>query len=184
MQQLQPLCLQLVGEQIDPGEIAAWAGEAADETQSGGVFSYKKYDWNRRSGCFGRQRRARPSRRDNYRGLSAHQLSSYVRQMVQSIFRPAVGDCDVLTFGKAEFFEALTKPSKTVCHLVRRSAVEKPNNGHCRLLSARRQRPCRRTAKQGDDLAPLHDFFQGWCQAIKSGICGERNGGQLAVQKS
>src|SRR5437764_603947 len=53
MQKLQPLCLQLVGEQIDPGKIAGWSGEAADETQSGGVFSNQKYDGNRRSGGLG-----------------------------------------------------------------------------------------------------------------------------------
>jgi hypothetical protein len=34
MQELQPLSLQFVGQQIDPREIAAGAGQAGDETSS------------------------------------------------------------------------------------------------------------------------------------------------------
>jgi len=66
---------------------------------------YKKYDGNRRSGGLGRQRRGRASRCDDYRGLPAHQFGGHLRQTVQSIFRPGVGDCHILTFGKAELFE-------------------------------------------------------------------------------
>jgi hypothetical protein len=53
---------RLDGEQIDPGKIAAWSGEATDETQSGGVFSNEKDDGDRRGGRLGRHRRssARP----------------------------------------------------------------------------------------------------------------------------
>src|SRR5262249_57638638 len=38
VQELQPLGLQFVGQHIDPGEIAAGAGEAGDETEPGRVF--------------------------------------------------------------------------------------------------------------------------------------------------
>jgi hypothetical protein len=34
--------------------------------------------------------------------------------------------------------------------------MEKPNNGHRRLLRLRRERHCRRAAEQRDELAPLH----------------------------
>jgi hypothetical protein len=41
--------------------------------------------------------------------------------------------------------------------LVGQSGAEKADHRHCRLLRARRERPCyRRTAKQRDQLAPPH----------------------------
>src|SRR5262249_8500654 len=44
VQELQPLGLQFVGQHIDPGEIAAGAGEAGDETEPGRVFADQKND--------------------------------------------------------------------------------------------------------------------------------------------
>src|SRR6516165_10255346 len=41
--------------------------------------------------------------------------------------------------------------------VLRRAAVEKPDDRHCRLLRARRERPRRyRATEQRDEIAPLH----------------------------
>jgi hypothetical protein len=53
----------------------------------------------------------------------------------------------------AGFLQALTKPSQTIPHSVRRLAVEEANHGHRRLLSPRSERPCCCAAKQRDELA-------------------------------
>src|SRR5262249_19093641 len=62
---------------------------------------------------------------------------------------PAILDDDVLTLGKASFFEALAKSTQTVLdHRARRSVVEKPDRRHRRLLRARRERPRDRSAAE------------------------------------
>jgi hypothetical protein len=47
--------MPFVGQHIDPGEIAAGAGETGDETEPGRVFADQKNDGDGRGGRFGRE---------------------------------------------------------------------------------------------------------------------------------
>src|SRR5262245_4956059 len=58
----------------------------------------------------------------------------------------------------AGFLQALTECGHHWHVAVRRCAVEEPDHRHCRLLRARRERPCRRAAEQRDELAPSHSI--------------------------
>src|SRR4029450_12085834 len=50
----------------------------------------------------------------------------------------------------------LLESDHEVCKLAGQFAAEKPNHRHRRLLRPRRDRPCRRTAEQRDELAAFH----------------------------
>jgi hypothetical protein len=108
MQELQPLSLQFVGQHIDPREIAAGAGQAGDETEPGRVFADQKYDGDGRGGGFGRECCRRASSSDDHGGLLG-QLARHLRQTIDSIFRPAVDDRDVLALDKSDLFQALAE---------------------------------------------------------------------------
>src|SRR5262245_16205025 len=70
------------------------------------------------------------------------------------IFGPAVFDPHILAFDIAGAFKALAKRAQTVRHPVRRSGLEIPDDGHRRLLRARRERPRgSRAAEQRDEVA-------------------------------
>jgi hypothetical protein len=47
-QKFQPLCFQLVGEQIDARQVTAWSGEAPDKTKPRRVLSNQEDDWDGR----------------------------------------------------------------------------------------------------------------------------------------
>src|SRR4029453_15340143 len=87
------------------------------------------------------------------------QLARHLRQAFDSTFGPAVDDRDVLTLDESDLFQALAECGKTRCHAIRRSAVEKSDHRHRRLLRARRERPnSRHAAEQRDELAPFHSI--------------------------
>ena len=74
------------------------------------------------------------------------------------ILRPTIVDCYILIFDVAELLSSCPRKrcDRTSPTLVR-SAVKEANRS-CRLLGARRERPChRRTAEQRDQLAPCHE---------------------------
>jgi len=72
-------------------------------------------------------------------------------------FRPAERDREILSFDEPRFAQPLTERCDHGGGLSRRSAAEKANHGHCRLLRTRRERPCGYTAaEQRDELAPSH----------------------------
>src|SRR5262249_32756651 len=80
---------------------------------------------------------AGPSAGDDHGSLPG-QLARHLRQTIDSTFGPAVADRDVLTLDESDLFQALAECGKTRCHAIRRSAVEKPDHRHRRLLRARR----------------------------------------------
>ena len=108
-QEFKPLRLQLVGVQIDAGEIAAGPGEAADKAEPGRVFADQKNDRYRRGRRLGRERGGRAARCDNHSGLSPDQLGRHLRQAIDPVLGPTVQDRHVLAFGKIHFFQALAK---------------------------------------------------------------------------
>jgi len=67
----------------------------------------------------------------------------------------------------------LAECSKTACHAIRRSAVEKADHRQNGLLRAHRERPSRRAAEQRDELAPL--------QLITSSARATRRGGKFCA---
>jgi hypothetical protein len=108
MQELEPFGLQFVRQHIDAREITAGVGEAADETEPDWIVADQKHRGGLRGGCFGRECRRRASGGDNYGGLVG-QLARHVRQMIDSVFCPAVDDRDVSALNKSDLFEALTE---------------------------------------------------------------------------
>jgi len=160
MEQLQPFCLQLIGQQIDTGEIAARPREAADKTEPDRVFADQEYNGNSRGRRLGRKRRGRASGRDNDASLTADQIGRELRQAIDAILRPAINDGHVFTFGKAELFQALAECAETARHGIRRSAIEEADDGHRRLLRPCRERPCssRTAADERDEFAPPHSI--------------------------
>ena len=59
----------------------------------------------------------------------------------------------------------------------RRPAAQEADHRHRRLLRARRQRPRRRAAEQGDELAPLHSITSSARASSMGGSEAERLGG-------
>src|SRR5262249_20787275 len=118
----------------------------------------REYNRNRRGRRFGRQRRRCGGRGDDG-DLLLNQIDRQRWQSVILAVRPAVLDRHVLTLDVAGFLQTLPEPSHHRPVAVRRSAVEKPNRRHRRLLRARRERPCcRRAAEKGDERATLHSI--------------------------
>src|ERR1700745_3382323 len=71
--------------------------------------------------------------------------------------RPPIIDLDVLAFDIARRAQALAESTQTDRIRIRGGGRENPDYRHRRMLRARRnRRRGRRTAKQGDELAPLH----------------------------
>jgi hypothetical protein len=71
--------------------------------------------------------------------------------------RPAVFDRHVPALDKTSFLETFAECGYEVGPIGKRSAVEKSNHRHRRLLRPRRERPRRRrAAEQRDELAPPH----------------------------
>jgi hypothetical protein len=62
----------------------------------------------------------------------------------------------ILAFDKRGLVQASVKRGHGLPGVTGRFALEESNRRHRRLLRPRRERPRRRTAKQGDELAPLH----------------------------
>src|SRR5207245_2754704 len=54
--------------------------------------------------------------------------------------------------------QALTERGHEVRVCIGGSAAKKPDNRHCRLLRARRERPCRCTTENRDELPPSHSI--------------------------
>src|SRR5215471_8633533 len=74
-------------------------------------------------------------------------------------FGPAKLDGDVLAVDVAGLFQTNPKARDIVRKWLRRGAVEKPDHGHCRLLSTRRQRPrCGGATDKCDEFPSPHGF--------------------------
>ena len=91
---------------------------------------------------------------DDHGHLTTNQLSRHRRHSVVLPLRPAIFDRHVLALDIAGFLQALTERGHHGRVPARRCAVEEPDHRHRRLLRPRRQRPRRRAAEQGDELAP------------------------------
>src|SRR5262249_54243349 len=120
-----------------------------------GVGSNDEYDRRRRGCGFAclRRRNAGPYDRGN---LPAQKVGSQSWQSIFLIVRPAILDGDVFAFDESSIIQALTKGIDNIREASSRSASEKSDHRHRRLLRARRERPRGRAPEQRDELATLH----------------------------
>jgi hypothetical protein len=73
------------------------------------------------------------------------------------VIRPSVVNRYILAFDKCGPVQAPMKRGQGLPGVTGRFAFEESNDRHLRLLRARRERPRRRAANEGDELAaPLH----------------------------
>src|ERR1700730_11770383 len=97
--------------------------------------------------------------RSDHRHLTAYQIGCEVGQSVGLVLRPAILDRQILAFDITSFFQALAERAQAVWVVkVGRIDAEKPDYRHRWLLRTRRERPCRRDAKQRNELAPSHSI--------------------------
>ena len=103
--------------------------------------------------------------RECRRGASGHdhsdlppdQIGRQRRQSVVLTFRPTVFDRHILAFDIARFLQTLVERRDLLAQRSGRSGIEEAGHWHRRLLlRACGKRPCCRTAKEGDELAPSH----------------------------
>ena len=98
---------------------------------------------------------------DDHGYLAASQVGCQLRQPTDLILGEAICDCYVLALDKAGLLQALLECAQTGRDSVKRCRMKKPDHRQCRLLRTRRERPCGRTAEQGDELAPPHGVVKG-----------------------
>src|SRR5262249_46366690 len=130
------------------------------ETSHDAVFDRIIPDGEDNRNCGGRlfccHGRTDAAGRSDQRHLTTNEIGRELRKAAILTFCPAILDSKVLTFAVAAFPEATLECGDDI-GLVRRSAAEKPDHGHRRLLSARRERPRKRcAAEQRDELASSH----------------------------
>src|SRR5262249_48524725 len=152
-QQSQLLCYQFGIEKTDACDIAARPGEAGNQAPLDRVLGDAKQDWNRRGRSFGRECREGTSWCRDHAHSAAHQISRQLRKPIEPAFGPAELDPHVLAFGVAFFIQTSTICAQMGRSRSRRLKAEKSDYRHHRLLRARHERPRRRAAEQGDELA-------------------------------
>ena len=143
-------CLSIGAVQVDQAvaparDVAARPIEAGDEAVPDRVAPGCKDDRHRRGCGLGHQCRRSAEGRDHGH-LTMNQFGREHRQSIVLALRPAVFDRDVLTFDEACLLQALAERGHEVRRVGGRSAAEKPDHRHRRLLRAYRDRPRCRTA--------------------------------------
>src|SRR5262249_34567238 len=97
---------------------------------------------------------------------------------------PAILDRRILAFDIASFPQALAERSHERRISVRRCAVEKSNHRDRLRLSARHERPPRRTTEQHEEFAPSHPDHGGAPPACRSTIEGDGSSSTASLLKS
>src|SRR5262245_1776807 len=104
--------------------------------------------------------------RTKNRRLSENPTNSAAQSRFHQVSRLAALTVLIMVLGAAVFarhiaaldiaglLQALAKAPKAPRLPVRRLGIEMADHRHRRLLRARRERPCRRTAEQRDEIAP------------------------------
>jgi hypothetical protein len=97
--------------------------------------------------------RSSPTGRGDHGHLAFGQIGRKRRQPIILVFRKTILDRHVAAFDVAGFTQATTQRLRKVRSIISAPTAQEPNNRHCRLLRARRERPCGRAAKQRDEFA-------------------------------
>ena len=176
MRQLQPLRPYLNAQLGHARQVATWSAQAGNETELHGIARAGEDNGYSR----GRRLRRQISRgiSEDHSHLTTNQLSRHRRRSVILPLQPPVLDPHVLALDVAGFLQSLSK-----CRHVRRerpgrSAVEKADHRHCRLLRPRRERPSCCSAEQPDEVAASHSITS---SARASTVAGTSRPSALAV---
>ena len=170
------LCHQLSTEDVDASQVAAGPGKAGDKTKPDRIFGDGEDDGDRRRRLL--RRRSGIGDGYNHADRPADQFRRQLRQPINRFFRPAVDDRCVLTLDIADRFQTIAECAQAIRNRVGRSDPQKPDDGHRRLLRARRERPRRSAADQRDEIAafdlPAHSITSSARNMIDGGICTPR----------
>ena len=154
-QQGKPLQVERKGEHGHAAQIASRPMEARDQAEADRVAVEKEDDRGGR-GCRlgGHHRRLAAGCDDG--DLALDELGGERRQSIVAAARPAIDDGEVAAFDKSRLLEAEPERVEVRRERFGRSAAEKSDHRHRRLLRARRERPSRRAADEHDEAAALH----------------------------
>jgi len=153
VQQLDLFRRQFVTQRNRPGKVAAGSVQTGDKTSLHGVVAGHEDDGNRRGRCFDNERR-RPERND-HGDLTADQFVRVYRKSLVVTVSPAVFDLHIAAIDIASLAQPEAEGGHIGCVLPGRRATEKPHHRHrLPLLRVCRERPCRRAAEKGYELAP------------------------------
>src|SRR5262249_14209690 len=95
----------------------------------------------------------------DYPRLPADKIGPQFRHSILPPFGPAEFNRHVAAFDVSGFPQAFAECLQAFDAILRRTASDKPDHRHCRLLRARRERPRgRRAAHERDELASLHSI--------------------------
>src|SRR5262245_251186 len=118
--------------------------------------------------------------RNDHGGLPVEQISHEGRQSIIAPFCPALLACDISLFDEADLGQPPAKCSHKVPRVGGRRVAQKPNHRHpLALLRTRRNRPGRRPAEQGDELATPHHSITSSARA--SSVGGTSRPSALAI---
>src|SRR5215470_5465475 len=92
------------------------------------------------------------------RHLTLDKLGHQCWHTIELILCPTIFDYNIAAIDETGFAEALTKCRGQMGASIGGALIEKPDHWQCRLLRARGERPRRRAAEQGDELAPFHSI--------------------------
>ena len=121
-QESEALCYHFGSQKINPGRIAARPSEAGDKAELDRVFGNAEND-RYCPGCgFSRERGRRAPWRRNHTHLPVHQVSRLLREPVESPFRQAILDGNVLALDVAGFGKA---PAECIQDVRRRSGRQR-----------------------------------------------------------
>src|SRR5262249_45262318 len=117
--------------------------------------------------------------RGDHGHLAVNQVGSQRRQSIVLKLRPAKFDCQIAAVDITGFVQSLGKRIAHILCLARRSGAEITNRPQRWLLRADRDRPSRRAAEQGDELAPPDHSITSSARA--SSVAGTSRLSALAV---
>src|SRR5205807_7599421 len=126
---------------------AAWKRSAPLQTKRAEV-----------AGSPSRERRDRSPRRRDHTHLPPDEVSGLFVEPIESPYRQAILDSNVLPLDVTCFGKTTTECSQERRRRPGRHWTKKPHHRHPRLLSARRERPRRSAAEKRDQLAAVHSI--------------------------
>src|SRR6516165_8966584 len=140
------------------GDVAPWARQTCDQAGTDRVAETNEDD---RDYCCDLLCRncGWGSLGDNDIDLESDELCSDFAVAFVASLRPANLDCDGSVLDPAKLAQSLHKGGDPSALCRRCGAAHEPDSRELyRLLRARRERPRRRAAEQGDELAPFHSI--------------------------
>jgi hypothetical protein len=156
VQQAKPFRLQVIGEDMDTRRVSAWPVQTRHQSGFDWIAA-AEHDRYGRGGSLGRPRRWVAASRYEHVHPPGQEFGRYCGQLAVLAARPTKLNDYVLAFHQAALTQTPVEGSDHSHRILRRPAAHESDDGHRRLLPARRKRPSgRRPAEERDELAPLH----------------------------